>query len=245
VRGVGLDDPLVVVRSRAGTRTAAVLGAGTWRWRNVPEDLSSVETLWPQALANALQWITAVRDQRPLRVAPTRDAFAGGEAVTFTAEAYDESLRPLADASVEVTLRSEDGREYPFQMESIGNGRYTLTAGVLPEGTYGFEARAERGEVELGTDSGSFAVGGLTLEHRDTRADPQLMRQVALRSGGTAVAPPDLSTLQRALAAEGAMAPRTASVVSESNLRRLPAFLILIICLLTLEWVLRKRSGLV
>lgn len=245
VRGIPLDDPLIVIRSRAGTRTAAILGAGTWRWKNVPSDLTQWEDLWPQMLTNSLQWITAARDQRPVRIRPATDVFAGDEPVRFSGEVYDESLRPLPGAVVELKLTADDGREYPFRLEDVGNGRYQLETRGLPEGVYSYEATARRGDVELGTDAGSFAVGGLSVEHRDTRADPVLMRQIAARSGGTALQPGDASQLSSRLADTATMEPRTATTVSESNLRRNPLFLALIVLLLTTEWVLRKRSGLV
>ena len=245
VRGVALDDPMIAVRTRGGVRSAAVLGAGTWRWKNVPSDLDDVATLWPDVLANALQWITAARDQRPVRVNPVHEMFAGGEGVSFEGEVYDESMRPLADAQVEVDVVSDDGRSIPLRLESSGNGRYTARDVSLPEGTYTYEAVASRGDVRLGTDSGSFTVGGLTLEHRDTRADPALMRQLAARSGGHAFSADEASDVARVLQNDASLAPRTASIVSESNLRRRPIFLLLIVVLLTTEWILRKRSGLV
>lgn len=245
VRGVDLDDPLIVIRSRGGTRSAAVLGAGTWRWKNVPTDLADMGHLWPQTLSNTLRWITAARDQRPVRVRPVREIFAGQEAVEFVGEVYDESLRPVPDAGVELNVTAEDGREYPFRMESIGNGRYELDAASLPEGIYRYEAAAMRGALQLGTDSGSFTVGDLTLEHRDTRADPVLMRQIASRSGGRSFDASEAATLGAALQDDASIEPRTASLVTESNLRRRPIFLFMIVLFLTAEWVLRKRSGLV
>ena len=42
VGGVNIGGPLLVVRSREGIRSAALLGAGTWRWANLPRTWPAV-----------------------------------------------------------------------------------------------------------------------------------------------------------------------------------------------------------
>lgn len=245
IRGVRLDDPLLVVRARSGARTAAFLGGGTWRWRNLPQDLDRWGHLWPTLVSNTVQWITADRDQRPVRVRPLRDVVAGGEPVQFVGEVYDERLQPVSDALVEVEIRDEEETSYPLRLESEGRGQYALAGVSLPTGIYSFSAVASRGGQTLGSDSGSFVVGGLALEHQDTSADPVLMRQIAHRSGGRALSAGDASALPEMISETATLEPRVVSVEHEFNLRRHPLFLLIIVALLTTEWVLRKRSGLV
>lgn len=244
VRGVGLDDPLLTIRKRGQTRSAALLGAGTWRWHNVPEDLDAVRSYWPDLLSNILKWITTRDDDRPLRVAPARALFGGGEAVTFNGQAYDESLTPVDDASLEVTVTAPDGREFNYTMNAIGNGRYVLDVGSLPEGAYAYRAVGLRSNQEIGTDNGSFAVGQLTLEFKETRADMGLMRQLARRSQGEALMASEIDQLPTLLAAS-TFAPVTVRTERERQLWHYYAFLILVLLFLTAEWVLRKRSGMV
>ncbi|MEX1055962.1 MAG: hypothetical protein WED81_08015, partial [Rhodothermales bacterium] len=136
VRGVSLNDPIFAVRRRSASRSAALVGAGTWRWKNVPEDLAQWEHYWPSLFTNTVQWLTAREDDRPVRVVPVRDLFDGGEPVQLTGQVYDESLIPVSDASVEVEVHAPDGTVTPYTMNPIGNGRYTLDAGTFPEGTY-------------------------------------------------------------------------------------------------------------
>jgi len=245
VRGVALDDPLLVARSRAGMRTVAVLGANTWRWKNVPDDLRPFEHLWPSLLSNVLEWVTAAQDQRPVRVYPVSDVVAGGEAVQFLGEVYDERLHPVHDAIIDVAVVSDDGRQYPLRLRPAGNGRYILEDAALPEGRYEYQAVARRGELQLGRDAGTFVVGGRAIEQRETRADPQLMRQIAQRSGGVSLTSAEADRLPLELRETAHLAPRTASIEREIGLWRHPFFLILIVLCLSAEWVLRKRSGLV
>ena len=245
VRGVPLDSPLLVIRSRGGSRSAALLGAGTWRWRNLPEDLDAAGPFWPGLFSNLLRWVTTREDSRPVRVEPLEETFAGSEPVAFTGQVYDESLEPVDGAQVEVEVTAPDGTRYPYRMEGFGNGRYVLDAGAFPEGTYAYEAVARRGGTELGEDRGAFAVGGLTLEFRETQADAPLMRQIAQRSGGFFFLQDEVEDVPVRLASSDRFTPVVFEEERSVELWRRYAFLVAVILLLTAEWFLRKRSGMV
>ena len=245
VRGIAFDDPLLLVRQRGRSRSAALLAAGTWRWLNLPADLAAVEDFYPGLVDNLLRWLTTREDDRPVRVRPVQPLLGEGEAVQFTGQVYDESLTPIPDASVEVRVTAPDGSASPFVMRPLGGGRYVLDAGTLPEGDYTFTATAEREGAALGEDRGAFAVGALAVEFRDTQADAALMRGLARRSGGTTVAPEDLPAFPARLAAEGRFEPRVVERETETELWEMAGWLALVIVLLSAEWVLRKRAGMV
>ncbi len=245
VRGVELNDPLLTIRERAGQRTAALLGADSWRWANLPEDLQAVAPVWPTLLGNTIQWVTTREDDRRVRIEPIRETFAGSERVSFTGQVYDESLNPVNDATVEINVAAPDGSRYPYTMNAVGNGRYVLDIGTLPAGSYTYAAEATREGAALGTDQGQFAVGSLTLEFRATRANAALMRQLAQRSGGTAFAPAEANDLPVRLARSETFTPVTLQNERDRELWHVSWLLAAIIALLAAEWTLRKRRGMV
>ncbi|MFK7844569.1 MAG: hypothetical protein AB8G77_04650 [Rhodothermales bacterium] len=245
VRGIALDDPLLIIRNRNQHRTAVLLGAGTWRWKNLPDDLQSVAPFWVDMFSNTLQWITTKEDDRPVRVAPIEDLFSGGASIQFDGQVYDESLNPVDGASLEVEVMQADSILYPYSMEPVGNGRYALNIGALPEGTYRYRASAQQNGTVLGTDAGSFAVGSLTLEYKETRADGQLMHQIAQRSGGWVFASDQSADISQHLASSDAFVPVIFEERVESELWQRYFFFVLILVLLTIEWFVRKRSGMV
>jgi hypothetical protein len=244
IRGVDIPDPIIALRTQGGYRSAAVLGAGTWRWKNLPADLQAHEQVWPTLLSDLVQWVATREDERRVRVRPIDDLFSGDDPVAFTGQVYDERFEPVDDASVTVTVEAPDGRQFPHLMQPAGHGRFTLDAGMLPEGQYAFTASAEHNGVPVGSDRGAFEVGALDLEHRETRADADLMRQIALRSGGTHIDPERLDDLPRIIASGTSLAPHVVEEARSLPLWHLSPLLFVAIGLLAMEWFFRKRSGL-
>ncbi|GIV61809.1 MAG: hypothetical protein KatS3mg044_0675 [Rhodothermaceae bacterium] len=245
VRGVALNDPLLLLRRRGRARSAALLGDGTWRWKNLPESLDDLTPVWPGLVDHLIQWVAAREDDRQVRVQPVENIFGGDEPVQLTGQVYDESLNPIDDAAVSVEITAPDGTRFPHSMNALGNGRYLLDLGAMPEGTYRYTATATRDGATLGTDEGSFAVGALALEFKETSANVALLRQIAARSGGRFFLPDDLPALPDSLVASGLFTPLRIEEATEIRLWQRYPFMILVVLLLTTEWFLRKRSGMV
>ncbi len=244
LRGIPLQEPLLVIRSRAGHRTAAILGAGTWRWLNIASDPLDMPRIWPQVVENLMQWLTTPEDNRMVRVEPVLTTFDGSEPVDFSGQVYDESLNPVNDAVVTVEVTAPDGTQYPYTMTNAGSGRFTLRIDALPEGTYAYTAQATRMNTSMGVDGGVFTVGSVNLEYRTTKSNDALLQQIAYRSGGTLFTEETINGLVNRLSSDSLFSPITQSRELEFDLRRLPWILTLIVVFLGLEWVLRKRSGL-
>jgi hypothetical protein len=243
IRNLSLDDPLLVVRSRAGNRSAALLGAGTWRWQNLPADLSDFDTIWPDLFYNLVRWLSAREDDRPVRVQPSSDLFDGQQPIEFTGQVYDESLEPISEALVQIRVTSPDGSVRIFTMDPLGNGRYALNAGHLPEGSYSYVAVASQNEQTIGEDRGAFAIGETAIEFKELQADVPTMRQIAMRSGGQTFAAGSSGMLASAII--GDLVPRQVTQQTQIRLWHLPFILLSVLLLLAAEWVIRKRAGMV
>ena len=239
-----IDVPLLAVRQSGQVRTAALLGAGSWRWRTLPDDLADLRPAYPALVDRLVRWTTAARDRRPVRVRADRTLFGERERVTFTGQVYGEDVAPIEDAAVAITLRGS-GAPTRIAMRPVGNGRYVADAGVRPAGSYTFTAEATRGAAALGQDRGTFGVGALAAEFREPGADLGLMRQVAFRSGGAPVGLDTLGAFVRSLRTSGRLADRPFTREDETPLLTLPWLLAVAIALLAVEWVLRKRFGMV
>ncbi|WP_103021052.1 vWA domain-containing protein [Salinibacter altiplanensis] len=236
--------PLLVLRRRAGLRTAAFLGSGVWRWALLPSALRAADPLWPGLASNLLRWARTEDNDSPVRVRPTASTFGGTEAVSFTGQVYDESMQPVSEAAVDIVVTDSTGTESPYTMDPTGQGRYTLEIGTLPEGTYRYEAQAQLDGAPLGTDQGEFSVAPLRIEYQAPRADPVFMRQLATRAGGAAYTSRTADQLPADLSRQDSFSSEVVQQSSETELWRTSLFLIAILTLLASEWTLRKFLGL-
>ena len=121
LRGIPLEEPLFVIRSRAGQRSAAILGSGTWRWLNLAESPTEIPHIWPEIVDNLIEWLTTPEDDRSVRVEPVHSAFDGSEPIDFSGQIYDESLNPITDAVVTLEIRAPDDSIYPYTMTNSGS----------------------------------------------------------------------------------------------------------------------------
>ena len=238
-----LSDPLLVTRSVAGRRSIALLGYGLWRWKMLSPQGRLPDGPFDMFLQNTVQWLTAIDDQRQFRVTATKESFSALEPALFRAEVYDASMRPVSNATIEMTIRGGN-RTSSVTFSSIDNGQYEGSGDVLPPGEYAYTATARSGGIELGADRGVFSVGGLEVEFLDTRLNKDLLRSIAFRTGGSYYDAAMLDGLSdRILDVPGfGVSERRTGIQIE--LAHSGWVLGIIILLLTAEWFLRKRLGL-
>ena len=238
-----LADPLLVTRSVAGRRSIALLGYGLWRWKMLSPQGNLADSPFDEFLRNALQWLTTVDDQRQFRISPAQESFSALEPTIFSAEVYDESMQPVNNASIDLTISGE-GRSYTVPFSSIDNGQYEGSGDVLPPGEYTYAATANAGGIELGTGRGSFTVGGLQAEFLQTRLNKDLLKNIAFRTGGSYYDAGTISGLANSITSLPGFRTREVRSGVRIELAHSAWVLGLIVFLLTAEWFLRKRLGL-
>jgi hypothetical protein len=242
IQNVVLTEPLILTRNVNRQKSLAILGYGLWRWRLMAQGTSATEGLLSTFLANTIRWLTTRDDDRPVKATPTRDLFSHGEPAEFVGQAYDASAQPVENAQFRVTVE-KDGSQSEVLLRPIGGGRYEGAIDGLQEGDYMFRAQAQTDGQQLGEDRGKFSVGGLDLEFQDTRMNASLLRQLAYRTGGHFFSPKELGELPTELAAQSSFTPREVTRTTDLELWNWQYTLAAIVLLLGVEWLIRKRRG--
>ncbi len=235
--------PALIVRNQPHQRSIALLGYGIWRWRLLAQRSPAVTAFFPHFIANVIRWLTAPDDTAPLVVKPLAASFGQGEPLSFEAQVYDVRQRPVEDAQVRIVVRQRN-QAIEGLLTPAGNGRYEGTLpGLSDEGVYAYRASAGKEGVILGADSGTVRVGGTHVEFLTTQTNTALLRTIAARSGGAYLTPGEISRLPDELSRQGFFTPRITTVESELHLRSWPYLFGAIVLLLAIEWLIRKRSG--
>jgi hypothetical protein len=93
------------------------------------------------------------------------------------------------------------------------------------------------------TASGKFLVKPVETEKNSSRADHNMLRTLAIRTGGELIKPTELLSLAEKISAREDVKPISHIESSIKELIRFPWIFILILTLLSIEWFVRKRSG--
>jgi uncharacterized membrane protein len=233
--------PLLVTQNYGNGRVLAFAGDSTWRWWMRGAEASD-KRFWRQVVL----WL-ARKDQLAqgnvwIRLDSRR--YWPGDRVEFTVGAQ----RPDGEPPKEVEFKAEvvappGGARIPVLLirqneQTSGTFRETQTPG-----DYTIEVTATQAGKAPETARARFSVTPQDLELDNAAADPDTMESLAKASGGKTVAPEQLPELIRELARQTPYL-ETLQETKKTFWDTWPFFLALV-GLLSIEWFLRKRWGLV
>lgn len=229
--------PLVAVQRYGQGRAMVFTGEASWRWRmRLPSEDRTHELFWRQAV----RWISAAAPD-PIAVA-SLSPMVPGTSAPVTVDVRSEEFAPIPDADVRVTVTRPGGgtEEMGARLADGQTGRYAADLRFEAPGVYRIAAVASREGRPIGRAARAVLVGGADLEMADPRLHDDVLRRIAVASGGGYLAADEAATLASvlAMAAGGPRAPRL------EELWHNPWIFVGLILLLGTEWVLRRRWGL-
>jgi hypothetical protein len=243
IQTVTLAEPLVLTRNVRGAKSFAVTGHSVYRWRLMAQGSAPTENFFPVLVSNAVRWLTTRENEKPVKVEPLKEIFTTADPLGFRAEVYDDQLRPVENAEVNVEFTGPSGTG-TVRLEPLGSGRYEGSSPATPAGDYSWRATAKLGDRDLGTDNGRFAVGPVNVEYLVTTMNRQLLEQLAEQSGGSFYPVNRTDSLWDAIALRADLMPVEKVTRREIELWNWPLLGALLVLLLGVEWFFRKRWAL-
>ena len=146
----------------------------------------------------------------------------------------------ISDADVKILLKHQTAQD-ELLATRLGDGKYNLTVHPEQPGDYVISAIAQEGSRKLGETDVLFSIGEYSKELTDLRIQEALLRSISESSGGKYISPDSLSELTRTISGEA----KTISESKEIEVWNDPLTLIAIVLLLSAEWFVRKRKGMV
>jgi len=235
------EQPLVVVRRVAHQKSAAVLGYGLWRWDLLLWGAGKTNAVYTRFIANLLRWLIAEEEKKLVRLRPDKEIYRSGEEVRFIGQVFTADYQPLDNAEVTVQVQSKGGARSEVMLEGVGEGRYEGRFQAVAPGEYQFTGAAKLKDRTLGSDAGKFSVEEFRIEFQETRMREDLLKAIAAQSGGKYYTPEQVADLAKDLH----VAPQMVVQSRESEVWNKAPLLVAFIVLLSAEWFLRKRKGMV
>ncbi len=234
--------PLLVAQDTGRSRVMAFAGDTTWHWAvQAANGREIAGRFWRQVIL----WITR-KDQDtdgPVWLEASPRDTTSGRPVELRFGARDDSGQPVTDADFRLTITGPDGTARTVEGSRDGDHFTAEFTDTQLAGDYWVRMEAAFQGQRHQTMT-RFLVNARDPELDNPSADPEMMKNLAWHSGGDSLTPEQL--LERLENwAVGGMPGLQMERSTRVNLWDNWYILLLFSGLLTAEWALRKKSGLV
>jgi uncharacterized membrane protein len=233
-------NPVLLAFQRYGRGRAMIFTSGSsWHWQmEMDHENQTHELFWKQML----RWLVSA-SPAAVSVTTDKDTYLPGEAVNVAADVADKTFKRLNNARVNARLTGPDGTNETLALDWSGtqDGSYQTQVGAsTKEGTYQLELDATLGTEKLGTYKTAFQVKDRPVEFYDATLNAGNLRSIATQTGGRYYPLDRLGDIP-----EDAIYHDTEnSFVEQKELWDVPILFIMLVLLLSSEWLWRKRKGL-
>ena len=230
-------NPAMGYITSAGEKVLAVLAYEMWRLVLQDPEHSQGDSLVSNFWHSAIRWLSTREEEELFRINTGKSVYPGGERIHFSARLFDRAYKPLSGAEINLIVNGPEGAlTIPFVQ--TGEGEYSASARFYEEGEYRYQGMAFAGNDTL-TCRGRLTVEAFNPELLDPAMRPDQMRGIAEKSGGNFYLPGDFDKFFE----DYIPPPVKYSEKREIKIFPRMAALITIILLLSLEWFIRKRKG--
>lgn len=236
------DIPVLLAMETGNRRVTAVNAFGWYRYALSGQD--EARNFFTQLFTNLISWTSTSPDERNLTLEPLKTPFSENEPVELRASLLNERGEPEPNGRIELRFFQEEDEDEPgvFRMSHTGGGQYQASAGTWPQGIYRAEASATVAGREIGTAETRVEVSRSNIELIDTRRDDAMLQQLASVTGGLFL---DQTEEFTAFLDGQELYQTTEDRYSEIRfLYHSPVWFVLLILLLSGEWLLRRSLSL-
>lgn len=219
-------------------RCLLCLSDSTWQWRWRVGDRYFYR-YWGQAI-RAMTPSEPPGGNRFAQVNADRGEYALGERVAVNARLLDAFYRPIKAGSVVATLRGPTGGPTSVTLLAVPGSPGLFAGDILAERVGRFNVSLASPASPQTRATATFMVQNLALERQQPEMNEALLKQIARAGGGRYYQTDQARRWLQSLR------PNDLRVRSESEIELwdAPLLLLLFIVPLALEWLIRKRSGL-
>ncbi len=234
--------PWLVTRQFGAGRVFYLASDQTWRWRYKVADRFH-SRFWNQLLSAAMQPPYSVSDQY-ISIGTDKVEYDQGESAAIRVRLQDAASAPVSNATVDAILM-RDGQPVstvPMVVDDAARGTYRAQTPPLSDGAMEIRVQASGYDASALTASTPIWVGSNnSFEFRQVSLDAKVLEEIAVAAKGKYFHESDASSLLAEIK------PLSSGMVVETDVIVWQSFYWFwaVIVLLGIEWLLRKRAGLV
>jgi uncharacterized membrane protein len=245
--GDGSGAPLLTIGRFGKGRTLAFMSDEAWRWNFIAVGNRETPQNHLKLIRQAVRWLAQEPSFEQVQIRPI-PVSRPGEKLAIKLRVLKDDFMPTRQASVQLRVIGPEGEPSLVQTTADSEeGEYTGEYTPTREGSYRVEAEASLAGKTLGRDKTSFSILFPYGEIDDGRPKPELLKQIATASQGEFISINDWNeqTLAKIAAKLESHAP---SQIVERRQTQLWSTLwpfYVILALLSVEWWMRRKWGLI
>ena len=241
INSVETDFPLWMLNETGDEKFGVIAGEGLWRWRLYDYLFNKNQDATNELINKSVQYLSVKSDKRPFRVNLPKNIFQDNEAISFDAQLYNANYELINSPDVDLKIKGEDGKETDYKFNKTENA-YNLNAGFFATGSYSYNASVKFGNGTY-TAIGKFSVSPLQLEEMRTRAEHQVLFQLASQHNGAMHYLNDLEKIADEIDSKNQLKPILYDTFITESAINLKWIFFLLIVLISAEWFIRKYLG--
>lgn len=213
-----------------------------WQWAFVTYTQGGDDSYYRKFWSGTIRWLSFVRTQADqVNVEPSKQTYTRDEKAIIKAYIYNENYDPMDNAQIKAQVQTPAGTSRDIKFVFEENGRYSAEFTPTMDGNHKVEVTAEHNGRLIGKGTAEFIVQTATLEYQSIQLNEPLLKQVADISGGKYYNINDIDELPKSIKSD----QESIALTKEQSIWDNGWLLGFVVVMLTTEWLLRKKKGLV
>lgn len=239
LKGFTTTEPMLVFFEETDNKVAFLLGENIWKWRSSSFLQKNSFEEFDEFVANIVQYLSSNEKKNRLdfKVKPNYEA---NSPITISGLYLDNNYQFDNRASIQITIINSDTKERRVIPFSLINNAYFVNIENLTSGRYSYTISVAGQKIKK---SGRFRISNFNAEEQFTRADNKKLLKLATKTNGNIFYPNKINELIDLLNKDEKYFTIQKKTEKKENLLNWKWILFIFVCLLTLEWFLRKYHG--
>jgi len=233
--------PVLFLSDQMNQRCCVFNAEGFWRWHFELQGEGQLSQGYARLLSNILRWVTGSKRLKPVMLEASTRISRPGETIKLTGIIYDAEFQPMRNGSLQLNVMQE-GQNYSIAalFDSV-SGQYQAGFTTSMEGNYLIRGEGTLNGKPVGDDEIELEVVPFEKEYIRTAQNVRFLKELAESTQGFYLPAQHIDSLRQKLDLQEKTIERQESI----ELWFKPFMLILVVSLITLEWLFRKRVGLI
>ncbi|MCF8331248.1 MAG: hypothetical protein K9H84_02250 [Bacteroidales bacterium] len=236
---VSTSSPLWAFAKDEQQKYAITFGEGIWRWRIYNYIKENNHQMVDELIRKTVKYLVAREDKSRFRI-DTKPRFSEFEDIIIRAELYNQSYELVNEPEVKLVIKDAEGNQYPYVM-SRQDEAYEMKMENLSPGSYSFKANVKLGNEQF-EETGTFVVEDVNLESLNTVADYNMLFRIAGQDQGDVITAHEINQIPEIIEKVD-LKPVSYTMKEYVEWVHLKWLLIVLLVLLTTEWLIRKLNG--